>query len=151
MKIEGAAPLPASREQAWKSLTNPEFLVKCLPGAPQLDPDGPGRYRVSLKMGIAAFSGKFEGAVQLADEKPPESFKMSVEGRGAPGFLKGAGTIALCQDAKTGQTEVRYSGEAQVGGVIASVGNRMIEAAAKKIIQQFFEAAAAQLAAGEKK
>lgn len=101
-------------------------------------------------MGIAAFSGKFEGAVQLADEKPPESFRMSVEGRGAPGFMKGVGTIKLHEDKKANHTEVRYSGEAQVGGVIASVGNRMIEAAAKKIIQQFFDAAASQLAAEKK-
>ena len=151
MKVEGAALLPASRERAWKSLTNPEFLAKCLPGAQQLKPDGPGRYKVSLKMGVAAFSGKFEGAVQLAEEKPPESFKMSVEGRGAPGFMKGAGIIAFREGAKANQTEVRYSGEAQVGGVIASVGNRMIEAAAKKIIQQFFDAAKAQLATEGKK
>lgn len=150
MKVDGAALLPASRERVWKSLTSPEFLAKCLPGAQELKPDGPGRYKVSLKMGIAAFSGKFEGAVQLADEKPPESFIMSVEGRGVPGFMKGAGTIALREDTKAGQTEVRYSGDAQVGGVIASVGNRMIEAAAKKIIQQFFDAAAAQLAADGK-
>ncbi|HEV2422201.1 MAG TPA: carbon monoxide dehydrogenase subunit G [Candidatus Acidoferrales bacterium] len=150
MKVEGAALLPASRERVWRSLTSPDFLAKCLPGAQELKPDGPGRYKVSLKMGIAAFSGKFEGAVRLADEKAPESFQMSVEGRGAPGFMKGEGTIALRENQKTNQTEVRYSGEAQVGGVIASVGNRMIEAAAKKIIQQFFDAAASQLAAEKK-
>jgi len=151
VKVEGTALLPASREQVWKSLTSPQFLAKCLPGAQELKPDGHGRYKVGLKMGIAAFSGKFEGAVQLADEKAPESFKMSVEGRGAPGFMKGAGTITLREDAKTNQTEVQYSGEAQVGGVIASVGNRMIEAATKKIIQQFFDAAAAQLTANGKR
>lgn len=150
MKVEGTTLLPASRETVWKSLTSPDFLAKCLPGAQQLKPDGPGRYRVSLKMGIAAFSGKFEGAVQLSDEKPPESFKMNLEGRGAPGFLKGEGTITLRKGQKSTATEVRYSGEAQVGGVIASVGNRMIEAAAKKIIQQFFDAATSQLAAAEK-
>ena len=153
MNLQGAALLPASREQVWKSLTDPAFLAKCLPGAQALTPDGPGRYKVSLKMGIAAFSGKFEGAVQLSEEHPPESFCMSVEGRGAPGFMKGEGTIMLRGGQSQGpdQTEVRYDGEAQVGGVIASVGSRMIEAAAKNIVQQFFEAAAVELHASAKK
>ena len=155
MKLSGSALVPAAREKVWQSLTDPAFLVKCLPGAQQLTPDGPGRYKVSLKMGIAAFSGKFEGAVQLSDEHPPESFRMAVEGRGAPGFLKGQGTITLREDHRhapkqtadqsPAQTEVHYDGEAQVGGVIASVGSRMIEAAAKTIIHQFFDAVASQL------
>ncbi|MGB6076609.1 MAG: SRPBCC domain-containing protein, partial [Candidatus Acidiferrales bacterium] len=93
MKLQGAALLPAPRERVWRSLTDPDFLAKCLPGAQELTPDGPGRYKVSMKMGIAAFPGKFEGAVHLADQHPPESFKMSVEGRVAPGFLKGEGIL----------------------------------------------------------
>lgn len=109
-----------------------------------------------MKLGIAAFSGTFQGAVQLSGEQPPESFKMSVEGRGAPGFMKGEGTLTLREKAGQAlgqpsvQTEVQYAGEAQVGGVIASVGSRMIEVAAKKIVRQFFEAAAAELRAREK-
>ncbi|MGC1105624.1 MAG: carbon monoxide dehydrogenase subunit G [Candidatus Acidiferrales bacterium] len=153
MKLQGAALLPAPREQVWRSLTDPAFLAKCLPGAQELTPDGPGRYKVSMKMAIAAFSGKFEGAVQLADQHSPESFKMSVEGRGAPGFMKGEGTLTLHEKSghSLAQTEVEYSGEAQVGGVIASVGSRMIEVAAKKIVQQFFDAAAAEFRARGKK
>ncbi|HLW81800.1 MAG TPA: carbon monoxide dehydrogenase subunit G [Candidatus Acidoferrales bacterium] len=153
MRLEGSALLPAAREKVYESLTDPAFLAKCLPGAQELTPDGPGRYKVSLKMAIAAFSGKFQGAVHLADERPPESFRMAVEGRGAPGFMKGEGTLTLFENHRqapnqqSAQTEVRYDGEAQVGGVVASVGSRMIEAAAKKIIQQFFDAAAAQLSA----
>ena len=164
MKLNGTALVPAAREKVWQALTDPAFLAKCLPGAQSLTPDGPGRYKVSLKMGIAAFSGKFDGSVQLSDEHPPESFRMAVEGRGAPGFLKGQGTMTLREEnrhaanqgsARTAariavQTEVRYDGEAQVGGVIASVGSRMIEAAAKKIIQQFFDAVASQFGSGAK-
>ena len=151
MKLQGSAQVPAAREKVWQSLTDPAFLAKCLPGAQSLTPDGPGRYKVSLKMGIAAFSGKFDGAVQLSNEHPPESFRMCVEGRGAPGFLKGQGTITLHEDHRHApQTEVHYDGEAQVGGVIASVGSRMIEAAAKKIIQQFFDVVASQFRASAK-
>lgn len=152
MKVEGAALLPAPRETVWKSLTDPAFLAKCLPGTPELKPDGTGRYKASLKMGIAAFSGKFDGTVQIADEHPPESFKLVIEGWGAPGFMKGEGTILLREDNRQApnQTELRYTGDMQAGGVMASVGSRMIEAAGKKMIQQFFDAAAEQLRASRK-
>ena len=149
MKVQGTASLPAKREEVWDLLTDPQRLAKCLPGAERLEPDGPDRYKVAMKFGIAAFSGKFQGSVELAEKKPPESLKMRVEGRGVPGFMKGEGTISLRE--KSGVTEVKYEGEAQVGGVIASVGQRMIEAASKKIMQQFFDAAAAELKTAAKK
>ncbi|MHB8756001.1 MAG: CoxG family protein [Candidatus Acidiferrales bacterium] len=149
MKVQGTASLPAKREEVWDLLNDPNRLAKCLPGAERLEPDGPDRYKVAMKFGIAAFSGKFQGSVELAEKKPPESLKMRVEGRGVPGFMKGEGTISLRE--KSGVTEVKYEGEAQVGGVIASVGQRMIEAASKKIMQQFFDAAAAELKAAPKK
>jgi len=148
VKVHGSALLPATREKVWDLLNDPERLGKCLPGAERLVPDGPDRYKVAMKFGLAAFSGKFQGSVEIAEKKPPASLKMRVEGRGAPGFMKGEGTISLRE--KGGATEVTYDGEAQVGGVIASVGQRMIEAASKKIVQQFFDAAAAELkASGE--
>ena len=143
MKLQGSVTLSAPREAVWQLLTDPQRLAKLLPGAQKLEADGPDRYKVTMKFGIAAFSGNFQGSVELAQKKPPESFQMLVEGRGAPGFMKGAGAIALHE--KAGRTEVKYDGEAQVGGVIASVGQRMIEVAAKKIVQQFFEAAASEL------
>jgi carbon monoxide dehydrogenase subunit G len=148
VKVQGSALLPATREKVWDLLNDPERLAKCLPGAERPVPDGPDRYKVAMKFGLAAFTGKFQGSVEIAEKKPPASLKMRVEGRGAPGFMKGEGTISLRE--KDGATEVTYDGEAQVGGVIASVGQRMIEAASKKIVQQFFDAAAAELkASGE--
>jgi uncharacterized protein len=143
LKIQGSTILPAPREAVWQLLTDPQRLAKLLPGAQKLEADGPDRYKVTMKFGIAAFSGNFQGSVELANKKPPESFQMLVEGRGAPGFMKGSGAIALRE--KGAHTEVKYDGEAQVGGVIASVGQRMIEVAARKIVQQFFEAAASEL------
>ena len=143
MKLSGTAALPASREQVWELLNDPNRLAKCLPGAERLEPDGPDRYRVAMKFGIAAFSGNFQGSVELAEKIPPDSLKMRVEGRGAPGFMKGEGIISLHGNGS--ETEVKYDGEAHVGGVIASVGQRMIEVAAKKIVAQFFESAAREL------
>ena len=143
MKLQGNYLLPGSREQVWQLLTDPARLAKLLPGAEELIPDGPDRYRVSVKFGVAAITGKYAGAVELSEKKPPDSLRLHVEGKGIPGFMRGDGKIELHQKGK--QTEVQYQGEAQVGGVIAGVGQRMIESAAKKIIQQLFESAAAQL------
>ncbi len=143
MKLEGTVLLPGAREEVWQFLTDPQRLAKALPGAENLEPDGPDHYKVSVKFGIAAITGRYAGAVALSDKKQPESLRMHLEGKGAPGFMRGDGRIELRQ--KGQQTEVHYYGEALVGGLIASVGQRMIEGAAKRIVQQFFEAAAAQL------
>lgn len=143
MKAQGHVLLPATRQQVWDLLTDPTRLGKCLPGCEKLEATGPDRYKVSIKFALAAVSGNYSGSVELHDKNPPESLRMILEGKGTPGFMRGEGLIRLVE--KRGHTELRYDGQAQVGGLIAAVGQRMIEAAAKKIIQQFFDSAAAQL------
>ena len=143
MKLHGSHVLPGTRAQVWELLTDPERLAKCLPGCEALEEEGPNRYKVKVKFGLAAVTGSYAGAVELSEKKPPESLRLRVEGKGVPGFMKGEGRLALVE--KKGQTEVRYEGEAQVGGMVASVGQRMIEGAARRIIEQFFQNAAAQL------
>jgi hypothetical protein len=145
VKIKGSCVLPATPQQVWELLTDPARLARCLPGCEKLEPTGPDQYKVAIKFVLAAFSGAYSGAVALSEKRPPESMRMKVEGKGAPGFMKGEGRLTL--RLKGPQTEVSYEGEAQVGGVIAAVGQRMIEAAAKKIITQFFESAEKQLRA----
>jgi carbon monoxide dehydrogenase subunit G len=143
VKVQGTVLLPAGREQVWDLLTDPEKLAKCLPGCEKLEAAGLDRYKVAIKFALAAFSGKYSGSVELTEKKPPESLRMVLEGKGTPGFMRGEGRIQLSD--KKGQTELRYEGEAQVGGLIAAVGQRMMDVAARRIIQQFFDAAAAQL------
>ncbi len=143
MKIAGSYLLPGKPEQVWGLLNDPARLAKSLPGCERLDPDGPDRYKVTIKFALAAVSGKYSGSVELAEKRPPQSLRLRVEGQGVPGFMKGDGQLELL--ARQGQTEVRYSGEAQVGGMVAAIGQRMLDGAARKIIQQFFENAAAQL------
>jgi hypothetical protein len=135
--------LPGSREQVWDLLTDPEKLAKLLPGCEKLEAIGPDRYKVAIKFALAAFCGKYSGSVELSEKKQPESLRMVLEGKGTPGFMRGEGRIRLAE--KKGQTELQYEGEAQVGGMIAAVGQRMIDVAARRIIQQFFDGATAQL------
>jgi uncharacterized protein len=143
MKLSGQYTLPAPPAKVWALLTDPDRLAKLLPGCERLDPDGPDRFRAAVKFGIAAISGKYAGTVEFSEKKPPKSMRMKISGKGLPGFVDGSGHIELAE--KNGLTELRYTGDAQVGGMIASVGQRMIEGAAKKIVDQFFAAAAEEL------
>jgi len=143
MKLAGQYLLPAPPAKVWALLTDPNRLAKLLPGCERLDPDGPDRFRAAVKFGIAAISGKYAGTIEFAEKKPPTSMRMKLSGKGIPGFVDGVGHIELAE--KGGQTELRYTGEAQVGGMIASVGQRMIEGAARKIVDQFFAAASEEL------
>jgi uncharacterized protein len=143
MKLAGQYILPASPEKVWALLTDPNRLAKLLPGCERLDPDGPDRFKAAVKFGIAAISGKYAGTIEFAEKKPPKSMRMKLSGKGVPGFVDGVGHVELAE--KGSQTELRYTGEAQVGGMIAAVGQRMIEGAARKIVDQFFAAAAEEL------
>lgn len=143
MKLSGAHTLPAPPAEVWSLLTDPERLAELLPGCERLEPDGPDRFKAVVKFGVAAITGKYSGTLEFADKKPPHSLLMKLSGRGTPGFVDGQGQIELTE--KGGQTELHYTGEANVGGMIAAVGQRMIEMAARKILDQFFASAAAEL------
>jgi carbon monoxide dehydrogenase subunit G len=148
LKLAGTVAMPAPPDEVWSLLTDPSRLSRLLPGCERLDPDGPDRYKAAVKFGIAAISGKYAGTLEFAEKKPPHSLVLKMDGKGLPGFVKGEGRIQLVAKG-TSDTELTYAGEAQVGGVIASVGQRMLDAAARKIVQQFFESAKAELASAK--
>jgi uncharacterized protein len=148
LKLAGTVAMPAPPDEVWSLLTDPSRLSRLLPGCERLDPDGPDRYKATVKFGIAAISGKYAGTLEFAEKKPPHSLVLKMDGKGLPGFVKGEGRIQLVAKG-TSDTELTYAGEAQVGGVIASVGQRMLDAAARKIVQQFFESAKAELASAK--
>ena len=145
MKLAGTVALPAPPDEVWSLFTDPDRLSRLLPGCERLEPDGPDRYKAAVKFGIAAITGKYAGTLEFAEKKPPHSLVLKMDGRGLPGFVKGEGRIELIAKGAS-DTELTYTGEAQVGGVIASVGQRMLDAAARKIVQQFFDSAKAELA-----
>jgi len=145
MKLEGIHSVPLPREFVWQQLMKPEVLARSIPGCEKLEPNPDGSFRADLKIGVAAVKGTYHGRVELLDLAPPERFRIKVEGQGTGGFLKGEGVLELCANGT--ETAVSYSGEAQVGGVIASVGQRLILAAAKQIINQFFQAFSKQVQA----
>ncbi|PYT14515.1 MAG: carbon monoxide dehydrogenase [Acidobacteria bacterium] len=137
MKIAGSYTVPFPPERAYEMMQDPDVLARSIPGCESLEKIGENEYRMKMKMVLASLSGAFEGKVRLADQKPPSSFRMVVEGSGKIGFVKGDGLLTLTP--KDGGTEVAYDGDAQVGGTMAAVGQRLIDATAKMMIKRFFE------------
>jgi uncharacterized protein len=144
MKIEGTFMLPAPRATVWQKLLSPDSLAKSLPGCEKLEPQPDGSFHAEMKIGIAAVKGTYHGRIEILEPVLNERFRMKVEGQGTGGFLKGEGTLTLLGEGP--ETLVGYSGEVQVGGVIASVGQRLVQAAARQIVQQFFQTFSKQLA-----
>ena len=142
MKISGSYTLPLPRERAYQIMQDPEILARAIPGCESLERIGPDEYRMKMKMALASLSGAFEGKVRITEQTPPESFRLVVEGAGRVGFVKGDGLLKL--GPLEGGTEVSYEGEAQVGGTMAAVGQRLIDGTAKMMIKKFFDKLAAE-------
>ncbi len=138
MKLEGSYTVPAPRAKVWQELLNPQTLARSLPGCEKFEAKPDGSFSAELKVGIAAVKGTYRGRVEILDARPPERFRMKIDGQGSGGFLKGEGTLSLADGGQ--ETTVSYSGEAQVGGLIASIGQRFVQGAARQVVNQFFEA-----------
>ena len=136
MKLEGAYDIPAPRTKVWDAFFDPKQLKKAIPGCEKLEAVGPDEYKATMKVGVGGVKGTFEGKVRLSDKKPPESYKMAVEGSGGPGFIRGETVITLTQ-AGAG-TRVSYTADLQVGGLIASVGQRLLGGVSKMMADKFF-------------
>jgi carbon monoxide dehydrogenase subunit G len=136
MKLEGAHDVPAARQKVWGAFQDPEQLRQAIPGCEKLEALGNGEYKATMKIGVGGVKGTFEGKVRLFDLKAPESYRMAVEGTGGPGFVRGEAAISMA-DAEGG-TRVSYTADVQVGGLIASVGQRMLGGVSKMMADKFF-------------
>lgn len=146
MKIDGSYTIDAPREAAYAALSDPESLRHCLPGCEKFDEIGEGRYEAVLKAGVAGIRGTFTGTVTMTNQQPPASYTLAVEGTFSGGFVKGSGDISLADE--EGKTRVSYSADGQVGGPLASVGQRLIGPATKMIAGQFFRCMEGQVKSG---
>ena len=145
MKIAGNYTFAATRQEVWDALNDPEVLARTIPGCQRLDQVGENEYESTLKIGLQAVRGIYTGRVKIDNLQPPASYEIHVDGKGTNGFLKGSGGIILREDGANALLE--YSGEAQIGGTIASVGQRLIDGAAKTLINQSLKALSAQIEA----
>ncbi len=139
MKIEGEYIFDGPREEVWKLVRDPEVLATALPGTQSLEQVSESEYEGMMQVRVGPVAGVFSGKIVVSDEVPPESCTLTVEGRGAPGFANGTGHIHLLEQ-EDGTTLMKYEGEMQIGGKLASVGQRLLDTASKSMIRQGLEA-----------
>jgi carbon monoxide dehydrogenase subunit G len=138
MKIEGSHTIPAPRDRVFAALTNPEVLQKCIPGCEELQKTADNQYTAKLSAGVGSIKAVFTATVSIEEVSPPAHYKLVVEGKAQPGFVKGTGSLDLTE--QNGGTEIKYTGEVNVGGMLASVGQRMLQATANMLAGKFFSA-----------
>lgn len=138
MKLEGEYVFDGPRERVWEIVRDPEILATALPGTQSLEQVGENEYAGKMHVRIGPVAGVFSGKIVVADEVPPETCTLTVEGRGAPGFANGTGYVELVE-LEEEKTLLKYQGEMQVGGRLASVGQRLIDSASRSMINQGLE------------
>jgi carbon monoxide dehydrogenase subunit G len=136
MTITGTYAFAAPPDRVWALLMDSTVIASCIPGCKRLDPDGADRYKAVINVAMAAITGNYEGTVVISDKVEPSSYRLTVEGQGRPGFVKGDATIALRPDGSN--TIVDVTGTVQTGGTIARLGQRLIGSAAKMMQDRFF-------------
>jgi uncharacterized protein len=143
VRIAGNYTFEATREEVWSAINDPEVLAHIIPGCQRLDQVGENEFESVLKVGLQAVRGTYTGRVKIDNVVPHESYDIHVDGKGSNGFLKGNGGIKLRSEGTS--TILDYGGEAQIGGTIASVGQRLIDGASKTLINQSLKALAATI------
>ena len=137
MTMNGEVQLPAPRQIVWAKLNDPEVLKASIPGCEELEKTDEHSFHAVAKMKVGPVSARFKGKVTLSDIDPPNGYKISGEGEGGvAGFAKGGATVGLAD--KDGGTLLSYNVEAQIGGKLAQLGQRLINGAAKKLADEFF-------------
>lgn len=136
MKLVSTHPFPAPPERVWALLMDTEAIAACLPGGKGLRPLGDDRYEVELAAVVGAVTGHFTAQIALHDLQAPVSYRMRVEAKGRPGFVNGAALVTLVPDGEG--TRVDVDADADVGGTIARVGQRLLEGVARMTTERFF-------------
>ena len=137
MTMNGEVQLAASRQAVWDKLNDPEVLKASIPGCEELEVTEDQGFRATVKVKVGPVSARFKGKVTLSDLDPPNGYKISGEGEGGDaGFAKGGANVALAD--KDGGTLLSYNVEAQIGGKLAQLGQRLINGSAKKLADEFF-------------
>jgi carbon monoxide dehydrogenase subunit G len=140
MDMEGTRALAVTQQQAWEALNDPEVLKLCIPGCDRIEPTGENQYAVGLAVKIGPVAAKFTGKITLSDVVPPESYTISFDGQGGvAGFGKGVSKVRLSPQEEGSGCMLDYKVQAQVGGKIAQLGQRLIDGVAKSMAEDFFK------------
>ena len=137
LEMSGEYVLPQSREKVYEALNDPEILKKCIPGCEELEKVSENEFAAVVKLSVGPVSARFKGKVRLEDLDPPNGYRIAGEGEGGvAGFAKGGASVQLTEVPEG--TQLTYKAEANVGGKIAQLGQRLLAGTAKKIADKFF-------------
>ena len=146
MEMKGSRVVPASVDQTWEALNDPDALKACIAGCETVERTSDNEFRVVMTARVGPVSAKFNGRINLADVVAPKSYTLRFEGQGgAAGFANGAAQVALAAEGQG--TRIDYIANAQVGGKLAQIGSRLIDGVAAKVADDFFACFAARLGA----
>jgi carbon monoxide dehydrogenase subunit G len=139
MELTGERLIPAPLPATWAALNDPEALKACIAGCETLERTEPDAFTAVVAVRVGPVSARFKGNLKMTDVKAPNSYKINFDGQGGvAGFAKGSADVSLAEEGT--MTRLRYSSKAQVGGKMAQVGSRLIDAAAAKVTEDFFTA-----------
>ncbi len=137
MELTGEYRISAPRETVWKAILDPEMLKRCIPGCKELEQTGDNAYAAKVQVKVGPVSATFAGSVELTDMEAPAGCRIVGQGNGGiAGFAKGEAKVSLAEDGA--DTILTYVADAQIGGKLASLGGRLVQATAKKLSDQFF-------------
>lgn len=139
MNLDGQVLLHAPIERVWAALTDPAVLVRTIPGCERLETAGPDSFAMVVSAGVAAIRGSYSGQVTLSDQRPPTALRLIASGAGAPGTVRTEVQVGLAA-AGDAATTVSYRAEAEVGGAVAGVGQRVLTSVARRMAGEFFSA-----------
>lgn len=140
MELKGERLIPAPIDQTWAALNDPDVLKDCVIGCDTLERNGDDGFLAQMAVKIGPVSARFKGSMKLTDVNPPTGYTIHFEGQGGmAGHGKGSADVTLAPT-DDGQTRLAYVARAQVGGKIAQIGSRLVDAAAGKIADEFFQA-----------
>jgi hypothetical protein len=139
MEMKGSRRLAVTQQQAWEALNDPQVLKTCIPGCDKVEATGENQHAIGMAVRIGPVSARFNGKIQLLDVLPPNSYTLSFEGQGgAAGFGKGTAKVNLGPPLEGAGCELSYTAQAQVGGKIAQVGQRLVDGVARSMAEEFF-------------
>jgi uncharacterized protein len=147
MELQGERLIPATVETTWAALNDPDALKACIAGCESLERTGEDAYTAVVALKVGPVSARFKGNLKMSNVLPPNSYTINFDGQGGvAGFGRGSADVAL--NAEGVATRLKYTARAQVGGKMAQIGSRLIDATAGKITEDFFKAFEARLQAG---
>jgi len=140
MEMTGEQRIPASQAATWAALNDPEFLKGCVPGCESIEPSGENQFSVQMTARVGPVTAKFKGRMRISDIDAPHSYALAFDGQGGvAGFAKGTASVRLTAQGSEA-TLLQYQAKANVGGKLAQIGSRLVDAAAHKVANEFFTA-----------